>query len=147
VEKLELPPRQAPHSYSTAGSRHPRVTKSPTMDIILDGSFTSPLANANLRPPTGSDSAGLLSSVYNGVSGWSAALTLLLAVVAYDQCERLRQNSPTRVAPADRHLQSATNGKKAPSLAHHGRFRSWALSYHPSILNSKNTKQNGLVAR
>ena len=59
------------------------------MDTILNGSFTSPLANANLRLPTDSDDTGLLSSLYNGVSGWNAVLTLLLALVAYDQSEAL----------------------------------------------------------
>lgn len=57
------------------------------MDTVFNGSFTSPLANADLHIPRDLDGAGLLSSVYNGVSGWNAVLTLILALVAYDQCE------------------------------------------------------------
>ena len=68
------------------------------MDNVVNGSFTSPLANANLRTDRDVDSAGLLSSVYNGVSGWNAALTLLLTLVIYDQCEILSLSSLSLVS-------------------------------------------------
>ena len=56
------------------------------MAAIVNGSFVSPIANAdypNLSPAEG----GLLSRLYNGVSGLSATITVLLVLVAYDQCE------------------------------------------------------------
>jgi hypothetical protein len=55
------------------------------METVLNGSFTSPLANANLRLARHSDSYGVLSSLYNGVSGWNAVFALILALIAYDQ--------------------------------------------------------------
>lgn len=52
----------------------------------MNGSFASPIASADyaaLSPAEG----GLLSRVYNGMSGLSVTVTLLLILVAYDQCE------------------------------------------------------------
>jgi hypothetical protein len=57
------------------------------MAAVLNGSFTSPLANADLRLPRDSNSSGLLSKVYNDVNGWNIALVFVLALVAYDQCQ------------------------------------------------------------
>lgn len=54
------------------------------MASVINGSFASPLANADF--PSASD-GGLLSRVYNGVSGLSVFVTFLLILVAYDQCE------------------------------------------------------------
>lgn len=50
--------------------------------------FTSPLANADLHiSSTEHEGAGLLVTIFNAFSGWNAALTVLLLLVAYDQCE------------------------------------------------------------
>jgi hypothetical protein len=83
------------------------------METVLNGSFTSPLANANLHLARQSDSSGFLSSLYNGVSGWNAALALLLALVAYDQC-RFSPASILLVTTADNLVKSAINGRKVP---------------------------------
>lgn len=56
------------------------------MASVVNGSFSSPLANADF--PTVSD-GGLLSRVYNGMTGLSVFVTFLLILVAYDQCELL----------------------------------------------------------
>jgi hypothetical protein len=73
------------------------------MEIHLNGSFTSPPANANLRMPREHlDSAGVLSSLYHGVSGWNAALSLLLLLIAYDQCETAYLLLPVCIPIADR---------------------------------------------
>ena len=56
------------------------------METLVNGSFTSPLANANLRLPTTPNDHGLLAAVYNGISIWNIAFTLILGLVAYDQC-------------------------------------------------------------
>lgn len=61
-----------------------------TMASVLNGSFASPLANADF--PAVSDD-GLLSRVYNGISGLSMFMTFLLMLVAYDQCELSPLNS------------------------------------------------------
>lgn len=67
------------------------------MDTV-NGSFTSPLANANLRIPRDLDHAGLLFSFYNTVTGWNAVLILLLSLVVYDQCELLPLSSFFKIA-------------------------------------------------
>ncbi|KAF6220588.1 hypothetical protein HO133_003021 [Letharia lupina] len=54
------------------------------MAALMNGSFASPIASADytaLSPAEG----GLLSRVYNGMSGLSVTVTLLLILVAYDQ--------------------------------------------------------------
>lgn len=57
-----------------------------SMAAVVNGSFASPIANLHhtaLSPADG----GLLSRVYNGMSGLSVTITVLLMLVAYDQCE------------------------------------------------------------
>ena len=56
------------------------------MAALANGSFPPSFANADyaaLMPADG----GLLSRAYNGMSGLSVTITLLLILVAYDQCE------------------------------------------------------------
>jgi len=60
------------------------------MASLMNGSFASPLANADF--PAVSDD-GLLSRVYNGMSGLSMFVTFLLMLVAYDQCESPMSNA------------------------------------------------------
>ena len=57
------------------------------MASVVNGSFASPLANADF--PVASD-GGLLSRALNGSSGLSLFITFLLMLVAYDQCEFTR---------------------------------------------------------
>lgn len=57
----------------------------------VNGSFASPAANADYKLPVSGTLAGVLSNLYNGISGWAAVLTVLLVLVAYDQC---RDNRP-----------------------------------------------------
>lgn len=55
-----------------------------SMAAVVNGSFASPIANLHptaLSPADG----GLLSRVYNGMSGLSVTITVLLMLVAYDQ--------------------------------------------------------------
>ena len=61
------------------------------MDAIVNASFASPLANANLKVPTVGSDSGLLTAFYHGFNAWTATLTILLTLIAYDQCE-----SPTK---------------------------------------------------
>jgi C-22 sterol desaturase len=57
---------------------------------VVNTTFASPAANANIPAPTaGSVTGGMLSQAFNGVSGWTVALTIFLMLVAYDQCEKL----------------------------------------------------------
>ena len=54
----------------------------------MNSTFASPAANADYAAPImDATGGGLLSSVYNGINGWSVVITLLLTLVAYDQCE------------------------------------------------------------
>jgi len=55
------------------------------MDILVNTSFASPLANANLKIPVSGGDGGFLTAFYNGFNAWTVALTLLLTLVAYDQ--------------------------------------------------------------
>ena len=61
------------------------------MASLMNGSFASPLANADF-PDVADD--GLLSRVYNGMSGLSMFVTFMLMLVAYDQCEFPMSNAP-----------------------------------------------------
>lgn len=59
----------------------------------LNRSFASPVSKFDYPGAQKTGSEGLLSRVYDGVSGFSVFVTLLLVLVAYDQCEQLqRQN-------------------------------------------------------
>lgn len=58
------------------------------MAAVVNGSFASPLANAQYPPASSTlPTNGLFSKVYNGTSGFNLLLTVFLILVAYDQCE------------------------------------------------------------
>ena len=54
------------------------------MASLVNVSFASPLADANLRIVT---EGGWLAKAYNGMSGLNVLISFLLVLVAYDQCE------------------------------------------------------------
>ena len=54
------------------------------MASLVNGSFASPLADANMRMVT---EGGWLAKMYNGMSGLNVLISFLLVLVAYDQCE------------------------------------------------------------
>ena len=58
------------------------------MASLVNGSFASPLADANLSLKTVTE-GGWLAKVYNGMSGLNVLISFLLVLVAYDQCELL----------------------------------------------------------
>jgi len=56
--------------------------------MALNASFVSPTADAKVAHMiTQFDTAGLLSTVFNGFTFWKAALALLIGAVLYDQCK------------------------------------------------------------
>lgn len=57
------------------------------MAAAMNGSFSSPIADAAYKAVTNTNNGGLLSRMYNGVNGLSFAITVFLILVAYDQCE------------------------------------------------------------
>jgi C-22 sterol desaturase len=58
--------------------------------MALNASFVSPTADAKVAHMiTQFDTAGLLSTIFNGFTFWKAALTLFVAAVIYDQCKYL----------------------------------------------------------
>ena len=59
------------------------------MASLVNGSFASPLADANMRMVT---EGGWLAKVYNGMNGLNVLISFLLVLVAYDQCELLDAN-------------------------------------------------------
>ena len=56
------------------------------MVATVDSSFASPLADAAYAGSLTAD-AGLVSRLYNGMNGLSVCMSLLLVLVAYDQCK------------------------------------------------------------
>lgn len=55
--------------------------------VNMTGSFVSPSADATLSPQLFAP-AGLLASVLDGFNVWKLLVTLFVAAVLYDQCER-----------------------------------------------------------
>jgi hypothetical protein len=67
------------------------VSASPAI-MAVNASFVSPTADAKVAHMlTQFDTAGLVSTVFNGFTFWKAALTLLVAAVIYDQCKCWRK--------------------------------------------------------
>lgn len=54
------------------------------MAAVVNGSFASPIANADYTPSSPAD-GGLLSTAYNGMSGLNVTIAVLVILVAYDQ--------------------------------------------------------------
>lgn len=50
----------------------------------VNGSFASPSADATITAQL-ADPSTLLKTIYNGFTGWTAILALIIAAVAYDQ--------------------------------------------------------------
>ena len=67
------------------------------MAAVVNSSLASASMNADYIPSSPAD-GGLLSRAYNGTSGLSVAITLLLILVAYDQCELALHPSPLPIA-------------------------------------------------
>ena len=57
------------------------------MAALSNGSFVSPLANLDHVAAMPITDSSFLFHVYSGINAWSAVLTVLLMLVAYDQCE------------------------------------------------------------
>ena len=56
------------------------------MAAAINKSFTSPAANAEYPAALQDVAGGLLAQAYDGISRTSLAITVLLLLVAYDQC-------------------------------------------------------------
>lgn len=55
--------------------------------VILNGSYASPLANAEYPTSLHNVAGGFLFQIYDGFSGFSLITTILLMLVVYDQCK------------------------------------------------------------
>lgn len=53
----------------------------------LNRSFASPVSNFDYPAAQTTATEGLLLHVYNSISGFSVFVTLILVLVAYDQCK------------------------------------------------------------
>jgi C-22 sterol desaturase len=54
---------------------------------MANASFVSPTADANVAHMIATlDTSGIVSTLFNDLSWWKLALTLLVVAVAYDQC-------------------------------------------------------------
>lgn len=80
--------------------------------MALNASFVSPTADAKVAHMiTQFDTAGLLSTVFNGFTVWKALLALIVGAVLYDQCECGRRKVGDIPLTA---MQSCTFGRRAP---------------------------------
>ena len=70
------------------------------MASLVNGSFASPLADANLSLRIVTE-GGWLAKVYNGMSGLNVLISFLLVLVAYDQCELLHDANGFGLGIAD----------------------------------------------
>ena len=68
---------QTPGGFAATLNNH-------NMASLVNGSFASPLADANMRIVM---EGGWLAKVYNGMSGLNVLISFLLVLVAYDQCK------------------------------------------------------------
>ena len=58
------------------------------MEVLANAtSFTSPLANADLKIQA-AHASGVLGRIGAQLNGWTVAFTILALLVTYDQCER-----------------------------------------------------------
>ncbi len=58
------------------------------MEVVANAtSFASPLAHADLKIQV-AQASGVLGRLLGQLNAWSVLLTVLLLLVAYDQCER-----------------------------------------------------------
>jgi hypothetical protein len=105
-------------------------------------SFASPLADAKYAPILGNSHLDEALATISNLSGWTIALTVLAALVAYDQCKSesfsacilhlycLRSVYFYWTLANLLHSQLATSGRRAQLLAQHGRphssVRSWS---------------------
>jgi hypothetical protein len=64
------------------------------------------------------DTNGIISGILNRLNGWTLALTILLGLVAYDQCKLCAY--AVELANTD-HAQSSTSGTRAPLSAPPGK--------------------------
>lgn len=71
------------------------------MEALADASFTSPLANANIKIQSAPTDAGLLAGLCQGFNAWTLALTLLVAALAYDQCTQKSISKPMQRGVAE----------------------------------------------
>ena len=119
---------------------------------VNNASFTSPVANADYSASLDAVTGGLLSRVYDGMSGFNLFLSLLLILVAYDQCEFLcaRSNNRSRchrsrASWADSNTQLNMCGTRAVSLDRHGRLPSSGPFFPPYTRRWMSTRPNGQV--
>lgn len=67
--------------------RHNIALQLGTMAGVVNASFSSPTADAQYPFVGGVAEGGLLSQLFNGFNFLSVSVSLLLVLVAYDQCE------------------------------------------------------------
>ena len=102
-------------------------------------SFSSPLADAKLAHLVGTSQLDSLFTKLSEISGWAIALTVLLVLVAYDQCMSSASDSRLVLTIP----QSVTYGRRAQLLGQHGKPLSSDHSSSQWTQNGPNIVQNG----
>ena len=117
-----------------------------------NASFTSPLANAEYQASLSAATGGLLARVCDGMSPLNFFVSLLLILIAYDQCELLMRDQHQlellqrpRSWSADPRTQLNIFGTREISLDRHGRLPSSDPFYHPCTRGWTSTRPNGQV--
>lgn len=107
------PPTTSKHPSPPWELLHSAQQRSAIIIMALNASFVSPTADAKVAHIiTQFDTAGLLSTIFNGLTFWKAALALLVGAVVYDQCKCGRNALQNKFLTA---MQSCTSGRRAPS--------------------------------
>lgn len=108
----------------------------------LNRSFASPVLNFDYPAAQKTANEGLLLRVYDGISGFSVFVTLILVLVAYDQCKRLSFSELLDLLRLIR-VQSNMYGTRAILLVQHGRHHFLGPSFRQYTRGWMSTKQNG----
>jgi hypothetical protein len=91
-------------------------------------SFASPLADAKLAQIVGNSYIDGLLGRLAELSAWQIALTILLVLVAYDQCTCRYYHPIPPMEVLINPSQTAIYGRRDQLSAHHGRLPLWAHS-------------------
>jgi uncharacterized membrane protein len=88
--------------------------------MVANASFVSPTADAKFAQKINQfDTNGIVSTLLNGVNGWTITLTVFLMLVAYDQCKLETLNCACENVLTT--PQSSISGTKDRLLGQHSR--------------------------
>lgn len=75
------------------------------MAATVNASFTSPVANADYSATANVNAGGVFARVYDGMNGFTVFASLLLCLIAYDQCKLARRSNADNANPLNLELE------------------------------------------